>query len=124
MPKSGLVKSVGLISIEPRHVSGLDQRYRYAHELGTVPPSCNPVSRLYWKPSARRDRKESQRAEYLEIPDASKVLEAAKKLKRTRRNGLIEFVHPLVAMFLLTGGRKAEVLGLTWGDIELRTSGW
>ena len=45
-------------------------------------------------------------------------MEAAKKLKRTRRNGLIKFVHPLVATFLLTGGRKAEVLGLTWGDID------
>ena len=83
-----------------------------------MPPSCNPVSRLYRKPSARRDRKESQRAEYLEIPDAAKALEAARKLNHTRRNGLIEFVHPLVATFLLTGGRKAEVLGLTWGDID------
>ena len=128
-----------LISIEPRHVRdwikkltaegfangtirhhlhALSSVYRYAHELGTVPPSCNPVSRLYRKPSARRDRKESQKAEYLEIPDAAQVLETAKKLKRTRRNGLIEFVHPLVATFLLTGGRKAEVLGLTWGDID------
>ena len=128
-----------LISIEPKHVRdwinkltaegfangtirhhlhALSSVYRYAQELDTVPPSCNPVSRLYRKPSARRDRKESQRAEYLEIPDAAKVLEAARKLKRTRRNGLIEFVHPLVATFLLTGGRKAEVLGLTWGDID------
>ena len=100
------------------HLHALSSVYRYAHELDTVPPSCNPVSRLYRKPSARRDRKESQRAEYLEIPEAAKVLKAARKLKRTRRNGLIEFVHPLVATFLLTGGRKAEVLGLTWGDID------
>ncbi len=100
------------------HLHALSSVYRYAQERDTVPPSCNPVARLYRKPSARRDRKESQRAEYLEIPDAAKVLEAARTLKRTRRNGLIEFVHPLVATFLLTGGRKAEVLGLTWGDID------
>jgi len=132
-------KERSLISIEPRHVRdwikkltaegfangtirhhlhALSSAYRYAQELGTVPPYCNPVSRLYRKPSARRDRKESQKAEYLEIPDAARILEAAKRLKRTRRNGLIEFVHPLVATFLLTGGRKAEVLGLTWGDID------
>ena len=133
-------KERSLISIEPKHVRewinkltavgfangtirhhlhALSSVYRYAPELDTVPPSCNPVSRLYRKPSARpRDRKESQRAEYLEIPDAAKALEAARKLKHTRRNGLIKFVHPLVATFLLTGGRKAEVLGLTWGDID------
>ena len=99
------------------HLHAVSSVFRYAHELDTVPASCNPVSKLYRKPSARRDRSQSQRAEYLEIPDAAQVLEAAKNLKRTRRNGLIEFVHPLVATLLLTGGRKTEVLGLTWGDI-------
>ena len=100
------------------HVHALSSVYRYAHELGTVPTYHNPVSGLYRKPSARRDRRQSQRAEYLEIPDAARVVEAAKNLERTRRNGLIEFVYPLVATFLLTGGRKAEVLGLTWKDID------
>ena len=100
------------------HLHALSSVYRYAHELGTVPTFVNPVSGLYRKPSARRNRKESQRADFLEIPDAARIFEAAKKLKRTRRNGLIEFVHPLVATFLLTGGRKAEVLGLTWRDID------
>ena len=100
------------------HLHALSSVYRYAHELATVPPSCNPVRGLYRKPSARGDRKESQKAEYLEVPDAAKVLEAARKLKRAPRNGLIEFLHPLVATFLLTGGRKAEVLGITWGDID------
>ncbi len=107
-----------------RHrLHSLSSVYRYAQALGTVTPHCNPVARLYRKPSARRDRSESQKAKYLEIPDAALVLDAAKCLKRTRRNGLIEFVHPLIATFLLTGGRKAEVLGLTWGDIDfdLRT---
>ena len=100
------------------HLHALSSVYRYAQELGTIPPHCHPISRLYRKPSARRDRGQSQKAPYLEIPDAAKVLAAAKKLKRTPRNGLIEFVHPLIAAFLLTGGRKAEVLGLTWGNIN------
>jgi len=38
------------------HLHALSSVYRYAHELGTVLPSCNPVSRLYRKPSARRER--------------------------------------------------------------------
>ena len=34
------------------------------------------------------------------------------------KGGLIEFTYPLIATFLLTGGNKAEVLGLTWDDLD------
>ncbi len=127
-----------LISIEPRHIEAWMRKleknyaggtcrhhaysvsilYRYARALGTVPSGYNPVHDVFELPSARRGRNQSQKAKYLEIPDAAKVLKAAKRLERAPKGGLIEFVHPLIATFLLSGGRAAEVLGLTWDDID------
>ena len=100
------------------HAYALSVVYEYAQSIGTVPSAFNPVLDVYRLPSARRERAVSKRAKFLEIPDAAKVLEAARKLQRTPKGGLIEFVYPLIATFLLTGGNKAEVLGLTWGNID------
>ena len=103
------------------HIWALSPVFEYARELGTwtSAEAKNPVQRIYGKPKARRGRHESQKAKYLEIPDAAKILKAAKKLDRINRNGLIQFVYPLIATFLLTGGRQSEVLGLTWDDIDV-----
>ena len=101
------------------HLHALSSVYRYAQEREDVPLGFNPLSGLYRKPKAGADGQTSKRAKYLEIPEAAKMLEAAQSLNRIRRNGLIEFVRPLIGAFLLTGGRKAEVLGLERRDVDL-----
>lgn len=100
------------------HLHALSAVYGYARELELVPSGYNPVSDLYGKPSAQNGRATSKRAEFLEIDLAATVLEAAKNVQRVPRNGLIPFPYPLVGTFLLTGGRKAEVLGLMVKDVD------
>jgi len=100
------------------HLHALSSVYRYAQELDLVPLGYNPVSGLYRKPSTSRDREESKKPDFLEIDTAARFLEAARKVERVPRNGLIPFTYALVGTFLLTGGRKSEVLGLLLEDID------
>jgi integrase len=51
-------------------------------------------------------------AKWLEIPDASLILEAARTHDATAR------AYALIATFLLTGGRESEVLGLEMDDVS------
>jgi integrase len=99
-----------------RHLAGGTQRhylhalsglYRYAQEVEAVPLGYNPVKGLYRKPKAATTRQRTD--DFFEIDDAARFLDAAVRLDQ----------HPeLVATFLLTGGRRAEVLGLLVGDID------
>jgi len=89
------------------HLNGLSNLYRRAQAEGCVPPGYNPVAAMMDKPVARRGE-----AKWLEIPDASLLLEAARTHDATGR------AHALVATFLLTGGREKEVLGLEVDDIS------
>jgi len=65
------------------------------------------------------------------VHDAALLLEAA-RLRQVRRPDLaMPFAYELVATFLLTGGRQAEVLGLEVGDVSFdrrtvtfRPNGW
>jgi integrase len=120
-------KERDLVSIEPRdirewlntglvHLAGSTQRhylhalsglYRYAQELGLVPVGFNPVSGLYRKPKATRDRQRTD--EFFEIDAAARFLDAA------RRHGKY---FEVIATYLLTGGRRTEVFGLLNQDLD------
>lgn len=102
------------------HLNSLSSVFRYAQELELVPLGYNPVSGLYRKPSIRRDRTKSKKAEFLEIDAAARFLDASSMVQRVPRNGLIPFPYALVGTFLLTGGRKAEVLGLLVEDVNFK----
>jgi integrase len=64
---------------------------------------------MYRKPKATK--KEQQKTdEFFEIPEAARFLEAA------REHGSY---YEVIGTYLLTGGRRKEVLGLLVGDIDL-----
>ena len=86
-----------------------------------VPPSYNPVAMLYRKPSVLNGRIQTKRARFLEIDEAARFLGAARTLERSKRRWLLHGLYEIIATFLLTGGRKAEVLGLLVGDVDVDT---
>ena len=100
-----------------RHLFALSNLYRFAQEAELVPPGFNPVAAFREKPP--RPQRE---AKWLEVPDAALLLESARTLPtvRTAAGDALgaEFVYPLLATFLLTGGRRAEVLGLELDDVS------
>ncbi len=69
-------------------------------------PGYNPVGALLEKPNARREE-----ARWLAVHEAALLLEAARTYRPQREYQALPFAYPLVATFLLTGGRKSEVLG-------------
>jgi integrase len=95
-------------------LSGL---FRYAASEGFVAPGHNPVTALVDKPSdvPRESR-------WLEVSAAALFLEAARLWEPPPRHpNLSEPIRcgfPLAATFALTGGRRAEVLGLRRRDIS------
>lgn len=66
-------------------------------------------------PAAREGRVER---EWLEIEEGVALLNAAAKMEASARSRAYPHLHALLATFLLTGGRKSEVLGLEVGDID------
>ena len=100
-----------------RHLFTLSNLYRFAQEAELVPPGFNPVAAFTEKPP--RPQRE---AKWLEVPDAALLLESARTLPivRTAAGEALGagFVYPLLATFLLTGGRRAEVLGLELDDVS------
>ena len=103
-------RTLGGVSIN-HHLAALSNLYQRATEQGVVPPGYNPVTRLMDKPAA-----ESAPTGWFEIPDASFLLEAARTY-RAPVDGTA-FAYPLLATFLLTGGRETEVYGLELDDIS------
>jgi integrase len=57
-------------------------------------------------------------AEWLEAHEAALLLESARTYKPQRDDRAMPFAYPLIATFLLTGGRTKEVLGLKVDDIS------
>jgi len=94
-------------SNQRHHVHALSSLYRYAHEQGHVQVGTNPVRGLFKAPSAVRAQRTD---EYFEGPEAAKFLKAAKDL---------DLYYEVFATYLLTGGRRTEVLGLLIGDVDL-----
>lgn len=95
------------------HLHSLSNLYRRAAALGHVPPGLNPVASLIEKPVAAR-----REAQWLEIPSAALLLEAARTVRLVRGDLALPCLYPLLATFLLTGGRRAEVLGLEVEDVS------
>lgn len=65
------------------------------------------------------------------MPDAALLMEAARTTQIKRPDLALGCLHPLLATFLLTGGRRAEVLGLEVDDVSFtrktvtfRPKGW
>ena len=96
------------------HLNALSNLYRRAAAEAIVPPGYNPAAALMEKPSARRVE-----AKWLEVPEAALLLESAFRFQSARRDLAIPFAYPLIATYLLTGGRRAEVLGLEVDDVSL-----
>jgi integrase len=99
------------------HLSCLSNLYKRARAERVVPSGYDPVGDFDEKPSPRRGE-----AKWLEIHDASLLLEAARTYRPdTDRGGWrpVPFAFELIATFLLTGGRESEVLGLEVDDISL-----
>ena len=96
-----------------KHLNALSNLYRRAASEGYVLPGYNPVGALLDKPTA-----EHHEAAWLEVHEAALFLDAARRHQPVRALGALRAIHPIVATFLLTGGRKAEVLGLEVSDVS------
>lgn len=95
------------------HLNSLSSLYRRAQSLEHVPPGYNPVAGLMpgELPTGRREE-----ADWLEVHEASWLLEVA---RQTSLGGTASAdLYPLIATYLLTGGRKSEVLGLEVEDVS------
>jgi len=110
----GRLAAEGLSGSSQRHVIfTLSNLFRRAQSEGRVVPGYNPVAALLEKPSARREE-----ARWLEVHHGALLLEAARRYRPTRADLGMPFAYPLIAAFLLTGGRRAEVLGLEMDDVS------
>lgn len=105
------------------YLNALSGLYGRAQEGGFVDPGYNPVALLQEKPTGRWKGE----AAFFEVPDAALLLEAARVLEVRAGGGVgtgsnrvnaTEGLYPIVATFLLTGGRKSEVLGLDVEDVS------
>ncbi len=95
------------------HVNTLSNLYKRARAKRVVPAGYSPVADLPEKPIAR-----SLEARWLEVPDAALLLEAARTYVPKRGDLALPFAYPLLGAFLLTGGRRLEVLGLEVSDLS------
>lgn len=97
-----------------QHLNSLSNLYRRAQTEGKVAPGYNPVAAMMDKPTAKKVA-----AQWLEVPTAALLLEAARTFKPKRDDLAVPFAYELLATALLTGGRPAEVLGLELDDVNL-----
>jgi integrase len=97
------------------HINVLSNVYARAQSTGIVPPGYNPVASIMRgeKPKGR-----PKEANWLEIDDAARLLEAARVYTPKRADIATPFVYPWLATHLLTGGRPAEVRGLQVSDVN------
>lgn len=97
------------------HLNAVSNLYRRAASEGYVEPGYNPIAALMEKPSGRR-----QEAKWLEVHEAALFLEAARtyRPKESHEATATTCAYPLIATYLLTGGRTSEVLGLELDDVS------
>jgi integrase len=96
------------------YLNALSGLYRRAEAERVVAPGFNPVAGMIGKP-----RGTDEEARFLSVPAAALLLEAARTYK-PKRSDMVSVPHifEILATFLLTGGRKNEVLGLAPGDVS------
>ncbi|CAN5124732.1 hypothetical protein BH18GEM1_BH18GEM1_21610 [soil metagenome] len=99
-------------STRRHYLNALSNLYRRAIGQGIVPAGFNPAAGVMEKPQPKR-----YEARWLEVPEAALLLEAARTWRVDRRD-VTRAIHAILATFLLTGGRKAEVLGLDVEDVS------
>lgn len=105
------------------HLNALSNLFRRAAAEGKVMPGFNPVQAWTKKPTG-----EPADARWLEIHEAALLLQASRLYERpTTTVGQRELadsdvaigdLHAVIATYLLTGGRSAEVLGLEVNDVD------
>lgn len=95
------------------YLNGLSNLFRRAGSEGYVRPGYNPVSALMYKPRIRRVE-----AVWLEVHEGALLLVVARTHESPADSALIPFFYTLLATFLLTGGRKSEVLGRAVDDVS------
>lgn len=86
----------------------------YKRAVAEGKAESNPVKKLPEKPQVERDEKE-----WLEPGEAARAIKAAGKLDEDPHSRGTPFLQPLLATFLLTGGRASEVFGLLRGDLDI-----
>jgi integrase len=93
----------------------LSNLYSRAVSENLVAGGYNPVRAIMRgeKPTGRRHE-----AKWLEVHEAAHLLEVARTFRPKRKDIACPFLYPLIATFLLTGGRRAEVLGLEADDVS------
>jgi integrase len=96
------------------YLNALSGLYGRAQEGLYVAPGYNPVAALQEKPAGRWKGE----AKFFEVADAALVLEAARVVEVRGRVNATPGLHPIIATFLLTGGRFSEVVGLDVEDVS------
>ncbi len=96
-----------------QHLAALSNLYKRARAERCVPPGYNPVTDLLDKPSLKR-----REARWLEVHEAALLLEGTRTHHPLLPDRAMGHVHPIIATFLLTGGRKAEILGREVADVS------
>lgn len=96
-----------------KYLNSLSNLFRRAQSEGLVPPGYNPVAALLEKPTTAHVE-----AAWLEIPEATILLESARTFEPTRADVANPDIYEILGTFLLTGGRASEVLGLDVEDIQ------
>jgi integrase len=91
-----------------KYLDAFSGLWGWAAQYGTVQGSSNPIRGLKDKPTST-----TQEAVFLEVPEGALVLEAARLHTHERPDQASVPAYEVVACFLLTGGRKSEVLELT-----------
>lgn len=100
------------------HLNALSNLYRRAQSEAVVSPGFNPVQAMMDKPIGK-----PQEARWLEIDEAALFLEASHRYEPSLAyRDPVPFLYPLIATFLLTGGRTQEVLGLEVSDVSFDRS--
>ena len=98
------------------HLYALSALYRKAQRRGWVARGVNPVGLLerHERPKVGRSK-----TDFLEVPDAARLLWAAGTYPAKRNEPEMGFAYALIGTFLLTGGRQKEVVGLAVPDVRL-----
>lgn len=85
----------------------------YKRAIAEGAAQINPVSRLPEKPRVEREERE-----WLESGEAARLLKAASLMDENPHPRAVPYLSPLLATFLLTGGRATEVFGMQVEDVD------
>ncbi len=96
-----------------QHLAALSNLFRRAQSDGCVLPGYNPVASLMDKPTSKR-----REARWLEVHEGALLLESARTHRPALPSRSMGHLYPMIATFVLTGGRASEVFGLEVEDVS------